>query len=99
MVGKVVVPVPLGRVNDGGVVEMGHLRRFFKLPEDVDLGGHLLCAPIRLPPHPYHRLLVQEDRTQLVSRLILNLTKITQTVEQFLEVLLTPNATLRGKLR
>lgn len=41
--------------------------------EDVDLSGHLLVAPLRIPACLDEGLLVQEYRTQLVPTFVLHL--------------------------
>lgn len=73
LVAEDVVGAACGWDDACGVIAMQQLRGFFQLFEDVDLSGDLLCAPVRLPACLYQWLFVQEDRTQLVSRLVLHL--------------------------
>jgi hypothetical protein len=99
LVGEVVVAAAPAAGSGETALLLGRLRGLFQLLEDVDLRGHLLCAPGGLPPRLDQRLLVEEDGTELVARLVLHLLKIAQTVEDLLEVLLRARQGMAGGAR
>lgn len=90
LVAEEVVAAASGRDGARWVIAVQQLRGLLELFEDVDLGGHLLRAPVGLPARLYQRLFVQEDWTQLVTGLVLHFMQVSQAVKQLLEVLLSP---------